>query len=202
MPFLEILTRCYKRPRMLAINQASLTTQTDPDWVQTLLPDLIGRGIGWSMENMANYASELVGDYIWILDDDDMCICPTLVADLKSIWVSSGPDVIMVKMDHEGVILPGERTWGHAPVYGQIGVSAFIVKREVWQANCRAFIPGWYGSDFSFINEIWGNNPQFDMAMWITPPKIYWFDCVASRMQRHSLGKEESVEPTLDVSRS
>lgn len=180
MPFLEVLTRAYKRPQMLAVNQASLAAQTDGDWVQTLLVDEAGRGIAWSHENMGAYAPRLVGEWIWILDDDDACACPTLVADLKRIVAEHDPDVVMVKMDHGKAVLPG-RTWGGDPEYGQIGVSAYIVRRELWQAQAHALKPGWYGSDYSLIN-----------AIWLTRPQVYWHDQIVSRVQVQSFGKAEA----------
>lgn len=190
MPFLEVLTRVYKRPQLLAVNMESLRTQTDDDWAQTYLVDNVGRGINWSHENMAAHAPDLVGEWIWIVDDDDMCTCPTLVADLKRIVAEHAPDVIMVKMDHGKAVLPDE-SWGDGPVYGHIGVSAYIVRREVWQTHAGALVPGWYGSDYSLINSIFGNNPAMAMAPWIKQPRIYWHDCIASRVQVQSYGKAE-----------
>lgn len=190
MPFLEILTRVYKRPQMLAINMESLRAQTDNDWQQTYLVDNVGHGINWSHENMAAHAPHLVGDLVWILDDDDMCACPTLVADLKRIAAEHDPDVIMVKMDHGGKVLPDE-SWGEGPVYGHIGVSAYIVRRRLWQQHAGALVPGWYGSDYSLINSIFGNNPALAMAPWVKQPRIYWHDCIASRVQVQSRGKAE-----------
>ena len=191
MPFLEVLTRVYKRPQLLAINVESLRHQTDGDWTQTYLVDNVGRGINWSHENMAAHAPHLVGDLVWILDDDDMCTCPTLVADLKRIVAEHDPDVIMVRMDHGKAVLPGDDTWGDEPVYGQIGCSAYIVRRSVWQAHAGALVPGWYGSDYSLINSIFGNNPAMAMAPWVRQPRIYWHDCIASRVQVQSFGKAE-----------
>ncbi len=191
MPFLEILTRVYRRPQLLAINVESLRHQTDDDWQQTYLVDNVGRGINWSCVNMAAHAPDLVGDWIWILDDDDMCTCPTLVADLKRIVAEHDPDVIMVRMDHGPTVLPDARSWGDEPIHGQIGVSAYIVRRSVWQAHAGALVPGWYGSDYSLINSIFGNNPAMAMAPWVRPPKVYWHDCIASRVQVQSFGKAE-----------
>lgn len=180
MPFLEVLTRCYKRPGMLAANQASLQQQTDGDWIQTLLIDDVGRGIAWSHENLAAYAPQLVGDYIWVLDDDDLCIEPEFVAGLKFIVADQDPDVIFVRMDHGyGRILPSAR-WGKSPQVGEIGVSAFVIRRAVWQAHASAMVPGQYTSDFEFINSIWQAQPT-----------IYWWDVIASKVQRQSLGAAE-----------
>lgn len=191
MPFLEVLTRIYKRPQMLAINVESLRHQTDGDWVQTFLVDNVGRGINWSHENMAAHAPNLVGDLVWILDDDDMCTCSTLVADLKRIVAEHDPDVIMLKMNHGKAVLPDDETWGDGPVCGHIGCSAYVVKREVWQAHAGAMVPGWYGSDYSLINSIFGNNPAMGLAPWVKQPRIYWHDCVASLVQQQSFGQAE-----------
>jgi hypothetical protein len=181
-PLLEVLTRTFgKRPTMLARNCASLQAQTSPDWIQTLLYDDQGRGVEWAQENMANYSTQFQGQYIWILDDDDECIHPSLVEGLAGIVADRNPDVIMVNMEHEGLgVLPGPRNWGERPTHGQIGCSAYIIRREVWQAHAAAFIPGLYHSDFVFISSVFDSSPS-----------VYWWDIVASRTQRRSYGKGE-----------
>ena len=180
MPFLEVLTRCHKRPLMLSVNRTSLLMQTCDDWMQTLLIDNEGRGIPWATENMAAYAPSLVGDYVWILDDDDTCIMPDFVEGLRRIATEHDPDVIFVRMDHgSGRILP-TKYWGQAPRCGEIGVSAFVVRRAIWQAHAGALVPGKYTSDYEFINSIWQAQPS-----------VYWWDVVASRVQKQSLGEAE-----------
>lgn len=176
---LEVLTRCYKRPRMLAANQASLDAQTDDDWQQTLLVDDVGRGIAWSYQNLAAYAPNLEGDYIWLLDDDDVCIHPTLFAELRVIAEAHSPDVIFVRMDHgERGVLPNE-CWGCEPKHGDIGCSAYVVRRQVWQAHAKHF-GAHYAGDFDFIRAIWNSKPT-----------IFWHDVIASRVQRISRGATE-----------
>jgi hypothetical protein len=185
MPFLEVLTRACKRPRMLAVNQASLRNQTDRDLVQTLLVDDVGRGINWATENMAAYAPQLVGDWVWILDDDDTCILPTLVAELKFIVADSDPDLIMVRMDHgAGRILPDDDTWHGPPVLSHIGCSAYVVRRVIWQAHAGAMLPGEYHSDYKFISSIWAAKPS-----------VYWHDVIASRVMKQSFGAPETTSP-------
>ncbi len=181
MPFLEILTRTFNaRPRLFAAHCASLAAQTDQDFVHTLLVDDAGRGIAWATENMAAYAPRLVGDYVFVLDDDDVLTLPTFVAGLKQIAILNAPDVIMVRMDHgAGRILPSAR-WGKSPRVGEIGCSAFVVRRDVWQAHAHAWLPGEYISDFKFISAVWQSRPV-----------VYWWDVVASRVQVQSMGKPE-----------
>jgi glycosyltransferase involved in cell wall biosynthesis len=179
--FLEIVTRYFLRPALLAKNKASLAAQTDDDWQQTLLIDSIGRGINWASENLGMYAPNLVGQYIWLLDDDDECIRPTLVAELKQIVAEHQPDVIMLKMDHgPRGILPDADTWQQPPVHGYIGCSAYVVSRELWLRHCMAWLPGEYHSDFNFIATVFAHQPL-----------VYWHDVVASRVQQIGLGRPE-----------
>ena len=182
MAFLEVITRTFnQRPRMLARNVASLHGLTDADWMQTILVDEQGRGVAWAQENMANYSTQLQGRYIWILDDDDMCIRRTLLSELKTIAEDHDPDVIMVRMDHkERGILPDRAHWEAPPVHGFIGCSAYIVKRDVWQGHAGAFIPGTYYSDFTFIQSIFESGQR-----------IYWHDVIASQVQAIGLGRAE-----------
>jgi len=176
---LEVLTRCNCRPQMLMANICSLTAQSDQDWEQTFIVDTAARGIGASYEALA--AQPVHGDYVWILDDDDLCIYPTLVSDLRGL-TAERPGVVMVKMDHgpELGVLPDAEHWCETPVQGHIGCSAFIVRRDVWQRYAAAFAPGHYASDFAFIHSVWGDRPV-----------VVWHDVIASRVQRVSHGATE-----------
>lgn len=166
---------------MLMRNIASLEAQTDPDWQQTMLVDCEGRGIGAAQATLANYAAYVRGAYIWCLDDDDVCIRPTLVAELKAIAQEHDPDVIMVRMDHgRRGILPDNNHWQQPPVLSWIGASAYIVRRAVWTRHAHAYSSAWYSSDFDFIS-----------AVFAADPDVYWHDCIASKVQRISMGQVE-----------
>lgn len=183
MPFLEVLTRHFKRPNMLRINRASLEAQDSGDWVQTILVDEVGRGVAWANANLAAYAPRLVGEYVWILDDDDECIRPTFVTELQQIVADWQPDVILARMDHgySMGVLPDNRHWGQPPVCGYIGCSAFVVRRAVWQAHASALASGRYEADYDFIASIFGDEGLLKI----------WHDVVASRVQRVSRGEAE-----------
>lgn len=183
MPFLEVITRYYKRPNLLAANVRSLAEQTDRDYTQVILSDPDGRGIEWSYRNMAAYADKLTGDYIWILDDDDMCIRPSLIEDLKAIVSQHGPDVIMLRMDHKQWGVKPSFSWQQPPQLGDIGCSAYVVKRHIWQHHSRLWLEhGRYQSDYDFISSV------FDGGY-----NVAWYDVVASRVQAISKGQPEPV---------
>jgi len=179
MPFLEIITRTCKRPALLAANEASIRRQTDGDYVHTILEDQVGLGIGQAQMQLAGYASQLRGRYVWILDDDDMCTRPGLVAELKAIAAQDGePELIMMRMDHgpRGV-LPDDLHWQGPPVCGFIGISAYVVRRDVFVRHRAAWLSARYASDFDFI-----------AAAYAAAERVSWFDVVASRVQQIGMG--------------
>ena len=180
MAFLEVITRCYKRPQMLANNQASMQALTDKDWVQTLLIDEVGIGVGASQLRLRDNVQNLTGDYIWLLDDDDMAVWPTLISELRQIAADHDPDVIMLRMDHgPRGIQPDDAHWERRPVIGHVGCSAYVIRRPVWQDNAQAWHEK-YSADGEFIQAIYDSGYSF-----------YWHDVIASRVQRISLGVPE-----------
>ena len=185
MAFLEIITRFYKRPKMMRNNMESLHAQTCDDWEQTILADDVGMGVGWSYTEIAKFAidGKLTGDYIWILDDDDMCIRNTLIDELRTIVTQENPDVIMLRMNHlERGILPSY-TWGKSPKLGDIGCSAFVVRRSVFKAYAHVLDMGDYSNDYYFIAALF-DNPSL---------KIFWHDVIASQVQWIGMGRPEAV---------
>lgn len=178
-PFLEVVTRCFRRPEMLKINQASLQAQTCAYWRQTLIVDDVGRGVGWANGNLASF--QPVGEYVWLLDDDDVCIRETLVDELYEIVEYADPDVIMLRMDHgELGVLPDNGIWGVGPALGRVGNAAYVVRREIWLDHAAAWERATYDGDFYFIEAIFRDFPR-----------VYWHDVVASRVQRISRGEAE-----------
>lgn len=167
---LEILTRhLVGRELGLAANQASLRSQTSPNWFQTLLVDEVGRGVPWANKNLGEYGPFLKGDYIWILDDDDICVDDTLVEEIESIAILQQPSCIIVKgvIGNHGV-LPEDNYWRLPPVYGHIGVSNFIIRRDIWQRYASSW-PERIAGDYAFIRAVYEGEKDTD---W------YWYDAV------------------------
>lgn len=182
MAFLEVVTRCYRRPVGLARNQARLAEQSDPDYVQTLLVDDVGIGVAAANARLAEV--EPVGDYVWVLDDDDYCEEPLLIATLK-VFVAemlAPPAAFMVQMDHGALgVLPRSDHWRKLPPEGGIGASALICRADVWRRHRRAWAAGRYAADYDFA-----------AAVLTQEQDVVWLPLVASAISRRSVGKAES----------
>jgi len=176
-PFLSIVTRCFKRPKMLFRCIESVSKQTDNDYEHVLCVDNIGIATipgEWQKQgdHLFRHARRIHGKYIYMLDDDDFLIDNDFVKGLKEVC-QDDPDVIFVKMSRPfygvGQILPNERCWGIQPVQDLIGTPCFVVKRETWMN----FIPNFRGdgADFQFIESIFRTNP-----------KVYWWDRVVTQV--------------------
>jgi hypothetical protein len=128
-----------------------------------LLIDEIGRGIEWSHTNMATACPQIKGDYVLVLDDDDLIVVKTCIAELKQA-AASGADVIMLKMQIvPGFIVPEDEFFHAPPVVGHIGISSFVVKRDLWIANVLHFEPVYHG-DYTFIAAVY---PQAEQIVYL-----------------------------------
>lgn len=169
---LEVVTRHLPgRPTYLRANMYSVRAMGETVR-QTILPDDVGRGVGWANTQMREF--DPVGDYVWMLDDDDMATCPNLSECVEQLAARFDPDLIMLRMDHGFPfgVLPSRDDFGQRlPDEGGIGVSAFITKRAHWLRN-RACWGDRYAGDYDFIKR------AFETA-----DVICWHDCIASRCQ-------------------
>lgn len=138
------------------------------------------RGVAWAVGNLRNV--EACGEYVWVLDDDDLCSWPSLVAELKEIAAEHDwPDVIMVRALHERFgLLPSNDNWEQAPVLGNVGTSCYIVRRDVWNAHRAAWVDR-YDGDFYWIDHLW-HTPGL---------RWHWHNEIAAYYPQQSLGEAE-----------
>lgn len=179
MPFLEIVTRhLAARAGLLARNQASLDGQTDADWVQTVLIDNVGRGVEWANGNLGRYAPHLEGEYVWVLDDDDVCTCDTLVAGLKRVVRETCADVVMVQgeINRHGV-LPDAAVWRQQPVFAHVAMPNFVLRRAVFQKHAGKLAVS-RGADYNLIRDV------FDADVY----RIAWWEQVIMRSEQARFG--------------
>lgn len=178
MAFLQIVTRTFgRRPTLLARNQSSLAALRDPDWEQTLVVDEIGRGVNWANTNLANVPAS--SEYVWVLDDDDMCALPSLLSTLKRLRAAQ---VIVMRTQHALFgVLPHNAHWGGRPVLGDCGWSNYFVRSDVWNAH-RAVLANMacYEADHVFAAHLWDQGVGF-----------VWHDAIAAIYPQASRGAAE-----------
>lgn len=184
-PFLSIVTRCYKRPKMLAKNRVSAGAQIEGDFEQVFIVDDIGKGLHWANRTLHVNRARAMGEYVLILDDDDMFVDRNAIRYLKAITEKHDPDVIIFKMDQILRNLP-DMEWGKKIVRAHIGSCCFVVKRKLWYDNIYVFgdppggLDDWVAGDCWFID-----------CLMKTGCSVYWFDKVLTRTQRVSKGNPE-----------
>jgi len=182
VPFLSIVTRCFRRPSALALNRASVHAQSDDDLEQIFIVDSHGMGLLAANQSLHQNRSEVRGRYVFILDDDDYLIRTDFVSKIKQVAKDYSPDVIIIKMiSVGGKIIPTEDTWKKAPVFCKIGTSCVVVKNKIWQRHIEAFGQPSAG-DYAFIKELTRKRHGYS---------IRWVNLLASKVQYHGKGKPE-----------
>lgn len=182
MAFLEVIVRTFgQRPNMLKRNLSSLENLHASEWTRMVVVDDKRRGVNWANRNLATI--EAFGDYVWVLDDDDLCCRPTLLSELQTVVSREtlAPDVIMLRAYHAVYgMMPSDANWQREPVCGNVGWSCFVVRREVWNAH-RHRIAEEYASDWRFIHDLW-----------LEPGlRWYWHDHTAAYYPQQSIGAAE-----------
>jgi len=183
MPFLSIVTRCYKRPKALRLNVVSVAKQTDRDWEQVFITDDEGRGLLWANKSLYLNRHRVKGDYVLILDDDNILYHNKVVEHLKAVVAAHDPDILIVKLHQIKRLLPTDEVWGKQPVFGHIDTGCFVVRHDVWVDNIILFGQP-YGGDCAFIGGLFA---QIEYNGW----KVCWHDEVMTAIQRVSYGKPE-----------
>lgn len=181
MPLLTIITRTFGgRPLGLAANVASVERQARRDEIQHLIVvDSEGRGVGWAQENL-RHVRDIRGDYVMLLDDDDLLVVDDLIQGLER-QVADSPEVVIVQMDMGGGnIVPSGSHWQSQPEHSTIACSCYILRRDVWNEHVADFTPT-YDGDFNFIDAVWKCGHPF-----------VWWPRVVSRIGRVSHGQPEA----------
>lgn len=169
-PFLSIVTRACRRPRMLTLGVKSVLAQTCHDIEQVFLVDKSGNhpegNILWANRQFALYKDRVIGHYVFPLDDDGVLVDPTFIAKLKAFAEGAGwPDVVLVRSQvplRGGRIgeLPPDDIWnvnwemwerpddflGHAYNY--------VVRDDWWRAKIRAYVNADHGGDWTFADAL------------------------------------------------
>lgn len=183
-PFLSIVTRCHKRPQGLLRCLESIARQTDPDYENVLIMDERGIGVIKANGLFHQHRERVRGEYVHLLDDDDVLVDTELVWRLKCIArTHNWPDVIMFRAVHPGgQIKPPDKLWGQRPVGSEIGGESYVIKREIWKRHIHVFGEHGYPGDFYFITELFNQGYS-----------VFWCDTVIAQAFTQNIGKPEAV---------
>jgi len=131
-PILTIVTRAYKRPTMFEQCRQSIESQTVKDIEHIILTDNIGIGVPAANKRLRNVKPQ--GQYVWVIDDDNILTDQHVVETIASM-ISRKPDIIICGAQIGEQLLP--ETW--PPIEGNIDSANIIVSREVWMKHRTAW---------------------------------------------------------------
>jgi len=187
MPFLSILTRTYQRPEALKQCKRSVAMQADQDLEHLILRDTVGVGCIEAYRLLLNVQPR--GEYVMILDDDDLLASPWFVSDLKAAARAYDPDVIVFKMRCEELgILPDAFVWQQKPIHGHIGGPNVAVKLHVWDACIWSIVTDGEGGDPVYHSDL-----VYLKEVWAYTKRIHWMDKIQVVVSRVSRGAMEGA---------
>jgi len=132
--FLSVITRTHPKPvDYLALNEQSLREQLDPDYEQTVIRDEVGRGLAWANRQFYEHRYDVDGDYVIMLDDDNVLATPHAITVLKAVtW--DYPNAVIFKADvGPHGILPTSLAWTQRrAIAWQIDGHCVVVRRDTW----------------------------------------------------------------------
>ena len=179
-PFLSIVTRTCKRPKALKICQKSLADQTCQDFEHIIIVDEVGRGVAWANGMMAERDwSDLNGQYVYILDDDNIML-PGAIEAIKA----SAPDHDMVicrinRLKRVHRVFPEDAYWQKKPKYRHIDIGCVVLRRDLFLKAVKRFTARYEG-DFDFISEAY-----------FLAESVNWRSRLIMKLQRISAGTTE-----------
>jgi hypothetical protein len=202
-PVLSIITRCHpERLGMLVRLADSIRAMPGSNRIQWLQIQDPGGPTGRAGIARMNAAlaevdlSDARGDYVWIIDDDDLLLgsplVETLASELQVAWYMVRAYLGGPEERHDGV---WPRPWGEdwRPVFGKVSMLNLIVRRDVFE-EFQSELAVDSGADFRLAS-----------AMWEAGLRPRWLDRIvlASRTQRISDGQAEEDPPeVLEVTRA
>ena len=177
--FLSVYTPTFARPTLLATCRQSVEAQTARDAIQHLIVyDDVGIGIGGMFAEIQEHVGNLRGDYVYILQDDDVLAGPDVVERLRVFAIENNdPAVVIVRNQKRGMILPTH--WMDRPRRNHIDLGSYVVRRDVLTAHAGDFAPK-YDGDFEYIDAVW-------RAGW----RFTWCDLLFARALGTGLGRPE-----------
>lgn len=186
-PILTIYTPTYRRPGMLANCRASVEQQTARADVQHLVVvDEVGVGISGMYEEIPRRVPEMLGQYVYVLQDDDVLDDDEVVARLREVVAQQNlPAVVICRNRKWDRVYPLAERWRLRPFVGAIDLGSYIVRRDVFARHANDFGKRYTG-DADFIIRLWD-------AGW----PFYWWGEMFAREQLMGIGGRGRTEQQL-----
>jgi len=185
-PILTVITRTWKRPKQLSANIASLKMQIDPSYQHLVLPDDVGVGLHAANRRLGEVKEQVLGDYVMILDDDDILISPGLVGEARHIKTFKGyPDVVVSRVWRITEIVPRPEAWKleeYDDGNGHRVCNCYLVAHSLFMETIDAF-----GAPLA-------GDQRWQEAFFLRSPTFFWYDNVMSANTR--IGRCEPEEDT------
>lgn len=185
---LSIITRVHpKRPELFAKCKESVSLQTDKDFEQLFIYDDSEKGRGREyavkMFFLKRDEIDIKGDYVMVLDDDDIMVYNNFVKDLKEITKPESYDMIIFKGELVGLgIVPSQQLWRKPPQCGGIASFCVVVKKELWDKYIEEYGKSPMAGDFVFFKKCYDNSK-----------KVYWFDKLVCKTQKTAVERRKRV---------
>jgi glycosyltransferase involved in cell wall biosynthesis len=177
--FLTIITRTYKRPQALKACVDSVLAQAQGECEQLFLVDDVGIGIAETYQQMSvRDWSDVKGDYVYILDDDNVLL-PCAIVALKEA-AEKNPDLIIARADMgKWGLLPDNGNWGCPPKMARIDMGCAVLRRDLFLKAIKE-TQACYEGDYHYI-----------AAAYRMAGLVAWLDETIMRVQRVSHGEPE-----------
>lgn len=177
--FLSIYTPTYKRPTLLAACIQSVNDQTIRGEIEhVIMVDEVGVGIAGMFAEIPNHLERLTGEYVYVLQDDDVLAGPDVVERLRAfVRVKRAPGVVIVRNRKRDSVYP--TYWGERPRRNHIDLGNYVIRQDVFAQHVTDFGQR-YDGDFDFIDAVW-------QAGW----PFGWCDLLFAEALGTGLGRQE-----------
>ena len=165
-PLMTFVTRCFRRPKGLYNCIENISRQTNDNYDHIFIVDDTGKGLHRANKSLGENKHRVKGKYVYAIDDDDSLIYTDFVNDVKNIFETHDPDIIIAKINLAGNIHPTSEYWRKYPIRGQISGACTIYKNDIYKKVIDKHGQSRAG-DFFMLKHI------FDSGY-----KVYWWDKV------------------------
>jgi hypothetical protein len=152
--FLSVYTPTYKRQQLLDRCMNSVLHQSLP-CEHIIVHDHVGLGVEGVYHDIRNHAHRCTADYVMILNDDDYLIDADAVFDLWHLNHGDDAEVIAFKGDLMGTEFPSFGYWEERPSLGQIAISNFAIRNDIWLKHRKDW-KSRYEADYFMADLLWG----------------------------------------------